>query len=99
MVKTIIVHFWTLPKKEAEDQMKAILKEAKATYLKDAGTLDWLVMQDPKDSTAWSIVERYQDEAAFNAHFANPYYKKFMADVGPITDSAKETQILIFEEL
>jgi quinol monooxygenase YgiN len=63
MVKTIIVHFWTLPKKEAEDQMKAILKEAKATYLKDAGTLDWLVMQDPKDSTAWSIVERYEDEA------------------------------------
>jgi quinol monooxygenase YgiN len=43
--------------------MRATLKTAKETYLKDPGTLNWFIMQDPKDSAAWSIVERYEDEA------------------------------------
>ncbi|KAJ7822478.1 hypothetical protein B0H14DRAFT_2828462 [Mycena olivaceomarginata] len=98
MVQSIIVHFWTLPTKEADDQMRATLKTAKETYLKDPGTLNWFIMQDPKDSTAWSIVERYEDEAALKTHFENPYLKQFMLKVRPLTDPAKETQILTYEE-
>ncbi|KAJ7204625.1 hypothetical protein B0H12DRAFT_1035250 [Mycena haematopus] len=99
MVHTVIVHFWTAPGKEAE--MKAVLLEASQIYLKDAGTISWFVMQDPKDSTAWSIVERYENEDSMKIHFSNPYFKKFMADVGPlmITEGPKERQILTYVEL
>ncbi|KAJ7862626.1 hypothetical protein B0H14DRAFT_2739964 [Mycena olivaceomarginata] len=98
MVRTLIVHLWTLPTKEAEDQMRATLKTAKDIYLKDSGTHNWFIMQDPKDSTAWSIVERYEDEDAVKTHFANPHFQQFMIDVRPITDPAKATQILTYEE-
>jgi quinol monooxygenase YgiN len=59
MVFTLVVHLWTQPGKEAE--MKDILIEASQTYLKDKGTINWFVMQDAQDPTAWSIVERYED--------------------------------------
>ncbi|KAF8211811.1 hypothetical protein K438DRAFT_1807993 [Mycena galopus ATCC 62051] len=97
MVETVIVHFWTAPGKEAE--MKAVLLEAAETYLKDPGTLNWFVMQDPKDPSAWSIVERYEDEAAMKVHFENPHFKKFMTDVGPLTEGTQERQILTYTEL
>jgi len=97
MVFPAIVHFWTLPGKEAE--MKAVLLKASQTYLKDEGTLNWFVMQDTKDPTAWSAVERYENESCLKTHFENPYFKKFTEDVVPLLDSSKERQILTYNEL
>ncbi|KAF7330954.1 Antibiotic biosynthesis monooxygenase protein [Mycena venus] len=97
MVFTLVVHLWTQPGKEAE--MKNILTEASQTYLKDKGTINWFVMQDAHDPTAWSIVERYEDASDLKTHQENPYYKKFRELVGPILDSAKPLQILQHNEL
>ncbi|KAF7330959.1 Antibiotic biosynthesis monooxygenase protein [Mycena venus] len=110
MVFTAIVHFWTAPGKEEE--MKAVLKEAAAIYLKDEGTLNWFIMQDSKDPTAWSVVERYEGGAFYSTlltdgyfiqslklHMENPHFKKFMTNVGPLEDPARERQILTHNEL
>jgi len=79
--------------------MKAVLLEASQTYVKDEGTLNWFVMQDTKDPTAWSIVERYEEESSLKPHTENPYFKKFMEDIGPLVDPSKERQILTHNEL
>ncbi|KAK7053838.1 antibiotic biosynthesis monooxygenase protein [Favolaschia claudopus] len=99
MVKATIVHFWSLPGKESE--MKAALLKAKETFQKDEGTLNWFILQDPKDPSAWSLVERYADDAAFQTHMANPYLKEFFGVVGPImsTEEGKQRQILSYDEL
>ncbi|KAF7330958.1 putative Antibiotic biosynthesis monooxygenase [Mycena venus] len=87
MVSTVIVHFWTAPGKEQE--MKAALKEAAATFLKDEGTLDWFAMQDTKDPNAWSVVERYDGDNGLKIHAENPYFNKFVADIGPLMDPSR----------
>ncbi|KAF7347510.1 putative Antibiotic biosynthesis monooxygenase [Mycena venus] len=97
MVFTLIAHLWTQPGKEAE--MKALLLEASQIYLKDEGTINWFVMQDTKDPTAWSIVERYEAESSLTLHTENPYYKKFIETVGPLVDPSKPPQILKHNEL
>ncbi|KAJ6464521.1 hypothetical protein C8R45DRAFT_501319 [Mycena sanguinolenta] len=97
MVFILIVHLWTQPGKEAE--MKAVLVEASQIYSKDQGTINWFVMQDAKDPTAWSIVERYDQESDVKTHQENPYYKKFRDLVGPLVDSARPMQILSYNEL
>jgi quinol monooxygenase YgiN len=35
-------------------------------------TLDWHVMQDPKDETKFCIVERYEQESSQQYHLNNP---------------------------
>ena len=35
-------------------------------------TLDWHVMQDPKDATKFCIVERYEKESSQEYHLNNP---------------------------
>ncbi|KAF8205386.1 hypothetical protein K438DRAFT_1579534 [Mycena galopus ATCC 62051] len=96
MVYTTIVHIWILPGKEAE--LKAVLVSAKEIFLKVPGTLHLLGMQDPKDSTAFSIVERYETEEAHAAHLAHPHFKVFMGSLGPLLDSSRERQLVHYVE-
>jgi hypothetical protein len=42
----------------------ALLKEASGVYSKDKETLSWFVMQDPKESSKFCIVERYEQESS-----------------------------------
>ncbi|KAJ6581954.1 hypothetical protein B0H19DRAFT_1061445 [Mycena capillaripes] len=97
MVYTVVVHFWTLPGKEAE--MKQLLVEASQIYCKDEGTLDWLVMQDTENSSAWTAVERYEEEGSLKVHLENPYFKKFFDTVGTLFEPSKPPQILRHNEL
>ncbi|KAF8211817.1 hypothetical protein K438DRAFT_1958889 [Mycena galopus ATCC 62051] len=90
MVQTLIVHLWTAPGKE--DAMKAALLESAQIYLRDPGTINWFVMQDPKDPTAFSIVERYENEEAIKTHIANPRFEKFRNDVAPLTEAQRRNR-------
>ncbi|KAJ6455364.1 hypothetical protein C8R45DRAFT_1111403 [Mycena sanguinolenta] len=98
MVHTLIVHFWTAPGKEAE--MKAALLDAQQKFLKEAGVLNWFIMQDPKDSSAWSVVERSNGLPlqSLKAHGESPEFHKFVVDVGPLCTGAKEREVLSFVE-
>ncbi|KAF8188782.1 hypothetical protein K438DRAFT_1722375 [Mycena galopus ATCC 62051] len=97
MVYTLVVHLYTQPGKEAE--MKNLLVESSQIYSKDKGTIAWFVMQDAKDPTAWSIVERYENESDFTTHQANPHFVVFQKIVGPLLDSERPPQILPHYEL
>ncbi|KAF7354745.1 Dimeric alpha-beta barrel [Mycena sanguinolenta] len=97
MVHTVVVHLYTQPGKESE--MKKVLITASQTYSKDKGTLAWFVMQNEKDSTAWCIVERYENKDDVKTHAANPFFKTFPKLVGPLLDPKRPTQILRHNEL
>ncbi|WVQ72652.1 hypothetical protein IAR50_002211 [Cryptococcus sp. DSM 104548] len=76
MVYTIVVHLQSLP--EAVEEVKAKLKEASEIYRKDKETLDWYVMQDPKDQTKFCIVERYEQESSQQYHLNNPTFDPYV---------------------
>ncbi|GMF21997.1 unnamed protein product [Phytophthora fragariaefolia] len=62
MVYTIVCHLYAKEGKEVEEKIRSKLVEASTVYVKDAGTLNWHVMQDHKDSRKWTIVERYENK-------------------------------------
>ncbi|WVQ72653.1 hypothetical protein IAR50_002212 [Cryptococcus sp. DSM 104548] len=81
MVHTIIAHFHARP--ESAQEIKDILQEGAALYVKDKGTIDWYVMHDHEDSTKFYAVERYESRAAVDVHINNPFFKHFCDFVGP----------------
>ncbi|WWD19583.1 hypothetical protein CI109_104044 [Kwoniella shandongensis] len=76
MVYTIVVHLQALPDKVEEVKQK--LKEASEVYRKDQETIDWFVMQDPKDETKFCIVERYEKESSQQYHLNNPTFDPYV---------------------
>ena len=50
-------------KPESIPRLKAKLIEASRIYSKDKETVEWLVMQDVHDPRAFTIVERFENEA------------------------------------
>ncbi|RSH91789.1 hypothetical protein EHS25_009159 [Saitozyma podzolica] len=95
MVYTIVVHLQSKP--DAVEKIKAKLIEAAGVYRKDKETLDWHVMQDPKDETKFCIVERYEQESSQQYHLNNPYWKTFDPYVIPLL--AKPMDLTRWEEI
>ncbi|GHJ84681.1 hypothetical protein NliqN6_1083 [Naganishia liquefaciens] len=95
MVYTIIVHLQSKP--DCVQKLKDKLVEAAAVYRKDKETLDWHVMQDPKDDTKFAIVERYEQESSQQYHLNNPYWKTFDPYVIPLL--AKPMDLTRWEEM
>ncbi|KAI9634057.1 uncharacterized protein MKK02DRAFT_38728 [Dioszegia hungarica] len=95
MVYTIVVHLQSKP--DTVEEVKAKLIEAAEVYRKDRETLDWHVMQDPKDATKFCIVERYEQESSQQYHLNNPYWKTFDPYVKPRL--AKEMELSRWEEM
>ncbi|ODN95163.1 hypothetical protein L198_04550 [Cryptococcus wingfieldii CBS 7118] len=92
MVYTIVVHLQSLP--EAVQEIKAKLKEASEIYQKDKETIDWYVMQDPKDETKFCIVERYEQESSQQYHLNNPTFDPYV-----VPRLAKPMDLTRWEEL
>ncbi|PWN99127.1 hypothetical protein FA09DRAFT_242596 [Tilletiopsis washingtonensis] len=81
MVYTLVCHAEVKP--ECVELMRAKLVEAAAVYRKDRETLDWFVMQDEKEPTRFSIVERFEHESSQKYHLENPYWATFNPAVEP----------------
>ncbi|WVR00230.1 hypothetical protein IAU59_007372 [Kwoniella sp. CBS 9459] len=92
MVYTIVVHLQAKP--EHVEEIKAKLVEAAEVYRKDQETLDWHVMQDPKDETKFCIVERYEQESSQQYHLNNPTFDPFV-----VPKLAKPMDLTRWEEL
>ncbi len=45
-------------------------------------TIDWHVMQDPKDPSKFCIVERYEQESSQQYHLNNPVSSKLVGSAG-----------------
>ncbi|KAK7053844.1 DNA repair protein [Favolaschia claudopus] len=96
MTYTLLVNIYSQAGKEAE--VKAILAQAAAIYVKDKGTLAWFVMQDTKDPTSFAIVERYEQESDVETHHANPHYSEVPKLLGPVVDPARPPKISYYNE-
>ncbi|EOR02911.1 hypothetical protein J056_003473 [Wallemia ichthyophaga EXF-994] len=94
MVYTLIVHMRAKP--ETVEEVKGKLHEASRIYRNDKETIDWHVMQDPKDATKFAVVERYEQESSQHYHLTNPYWQTFDPYVVPRL--AEEMQLSRFEE-
>ncbi|KAK3681854.1 hypothetical protein LTR37_020813 [Vermiconidia calcicola] len=92
---TLVVHLYA--KNDCIDKVKAKLQEASQVYSKDKECLSWFVMQDHKDSQAFTIVERYAHESSQKYHLENPYWKTFDGYVIPLLD--KDMELHRYNEL
>lgn len=63
MVYTITVHLYANSDPDSIPKLKAKLTEASRVYVNDKETIHWFVMQDVHDPRAFTIVERYENEA------------------------------------
>lgn len=57
--------------------LRAACSKQKAPVKLTDQTLDWHVMQDPKDETKFCIVERYEQESSQQYHLNNPVRTTF----------------------
>lgn len=63
MVYTLTVHLYAKDDPTAIEKLRLKLIEASRVYRQDTETIDWLVMQDVHDKRAFTIVERFENEA------------------------------------
>ncbi|KDE02314.1 hypothetical protein, variant, partial [Microbotryum lychnidis-dioicae p1A1 Lamole] len=96
MVLCILVSI-ALNSESSAEEVKSRLVEFAQSYRSDQGTLDWHVMQNPKDKTKFAIVERYTDGKAIKTHTANPLYPKFGKWIAPLV--ASPPVITVYTEL
>ncbi|KEY64536.1 hypothetical protein S7711_03602 [Stachybotrys chartarum IBT 7711] len=86
MVYTITVHLYANSDPESIPKLKAKLIEASRVYVNDFETINWFVMQDVYDPRAFTIVERFENEASQKYHLENPYWKTFDPYVIPLLE-------------
>ncbi|KAF2721347.1 hypothetical protein K431DRAFT_284952 [Polychaeton citri CBS 116435] len=84
MVYTLVVHLVAKDDPESIKKLIAKLQEASQVYTKDKETLGWFVMQDHKEPTQFTIVERYAHESSQKYHLENPYWQTFDKYVIPL---------------
>lgn len=85
-VITLIVRIHLASNLEHPPLVRAKLLEGSKIYLRDRGTLSWFVMEDSKDERSFTIVERYEDEAALKVHIENPFYQHLRDFIMPLAD-------------
>ncbi|KAK2069765.1 hypothetical protein P8C59_004319 [Phyllachora maydis] len=86
MVYTLTVHLYAKDDPTAIEKLRLKLIEASRVYRQDTETIDWLVMQDVHDKRAFTIVERFENEASQKYHLDNPYWKTFDPYVVPLLE-------------
>ena len=84
MVYTLTVHLYAKDTPDAIPRIKAKLIEAARVYRKDKETVDWIVMQDVHDSRAFTIVERFENEAVFAPPPHHFFFVLFLARPAPL---------------
>lgn len=72
---TLVVQFVVKPV-YLDTVVRAILENARASR-SEPGNLRFDVMQDEADPFRFTLVEVYQDEAAFKAHFESDHFKEW----------------------
>jgi quinol monooxygenase YgiN len=90
--KMIIARVYIKPEREADfiSAAKSIIENSN----KEEGCLDYMLYQDPYESTNFIFVESYKDQAAIDFHFGTDYFKEFGTTIGDMTSKPTEIKIL-----
>ena len=62
-----------------EEKVEAALRQMVAATRAEPGNLDYQVFRDPTDPALFVLVERYADEAAFEAHKESEHFATWLA--------------------
>jgi len=66
---------------------------------KEEGCLEYMLYQDPYETTNFIFVEKYKDQAAIDFHFGTSYFMEFGDLIADMTSKPTEIKILgIIEE-
>jgi (4S)-4-hydroxy-5-phosphonooxypentane-2,3-dione isomerase len=77
----IVVEFRTLPG-HADAFEQAVLGNARRSLADEPGCRQFDVCRRADEDGVFLLYERYDDEAAFQAHLASPHFKAFDRQVG-----------------
>lgn len=95
--KMILARIYIKPGKEAEF-ISAAKMMIENTH-KEEGCLEYMLYQDPYESTNFIFVEKYKDQAAIDFHFGTSYFAEFGDLISDMTSKDSEIKILgIIEE-
>jgi (4S)-4-hydroxy-5-phosphonooxypentane-2,3-dione isomerase len=64
----------------------AALDDNRESVANEPGALRFELIKDPEHPTRFYVNEMYQDEAAFDAHRAGSYYRRFLEIIGAFAD-------------
>ena len=69
----IVVHYQAMAGKG--DEVAALLARHAAATRAEPGNLDFVALRLTEDPDAFVLYERYENQAAFEAHTASPHYE------------------------
>ena len=87
-MRAILAYLTTKPGKEAEFQQQ-MTAQAKRCLANEPGCLQFDVVQDPKNTTRFVMLEVYKDDAAIKAHQDSQHFKDFRPVVGDLIADRK----------
>ena len=90
--KMILARIYIKPGSEAEF-ISAAKMMIENTH-KEEGCLEYMLYQDPYESTNFIFVEKYKDQAAIDFHFGTPYFAEFGDLISDMTSKDSDIQIL-----
>jgi (4S)-4-hydroxy-5-phosphonooxypentane-2,3-dione isomerase len=87
-MRAILAYLTVKPGKQAEFQEK-MTAQAKRCLANEAGCLQFDVVQDPKDTTRFVMLEVYRDDDAIKAHQDSQHFKDFRPVIGDLLADRK----------
>ena len=70
---TVIAHYRT--RRDAADQVRALLERHARASAAEAGCIGFLAHQDREDPARFALYETYEDDAAFAAHRRTDHFR------------------------
>lgn len=78
------------------DQVKAfqdLARELVAETRKEKGCIAYALNQDLKDPTVLTFIERWEDQAAIDAHMKSAHFVRIVPQLGPLTSAPGDMRL------
>lgn len=81
-------------KKGKAEELVQLLKDILPSVKKEAGTLYYTVNRDRSDPNLVIVVEKYKDDAAFQAHSSTPYLAQLFGKAQALVEGSMELMMM-----
>jgi len=94
---TLNVHMEAVPgrEQELEKELRALVEPTRS----EPGCLAYFVHHDPEDPCMFMFYEKFESQAALDAHVNSPHFKKFEKYRGENPDSIVVTNVTKWREI
>lgn len=92
----IVAHSEVPVKPAARATARELLAEMAVRSRAEAGVVDYRVATDVEDPNTFRIIERYEDEAAFESHESSDHLERFQSAIAPcLSEGAELTRFTV----